>query len=46
MVNPYAIKQTNEQLDCNNQSKNDRKDPTVMAKLVTQGLYSGNNCGI
>lgn len=39
MVNPYAVKQIKE-LDDNNQSKNDRKDPKVIAKLVTQGRYS------
>ena len=35
MVNPYAVKQTKE-LDDNSQSKNDRKDPKVIAKLVTE----------
>ena len=39
MVNPYAVKQTKE-LDDNSQSKNDRKDPMVIAKLVTEGRYS------
>ncbi len=39
MVNPYAVKQTKE-LDDNNQSKNDSKDPKVIAKLVTEGRYS------
>lgn len=39
MVNPYAVKQTKE-LDDNNQSKNDRKDPKVIAKLVIEGRYS------
>lgn len=39
MVNPYAVKQTKE-LDDNNQSKNDRKDPKVIAKLVIDGRYS------
>ena len=39
MVNPYAVKQTKE-LDGNSQSKNDRKDPKVIAKLVTKGRYS------
>ncbi len=38
MVNPYAVKQTKE-LDDNSQSKNDRKDPKVIAKLVTEGRY-------
>ena len=32
MVNPYAVKQTKE--------LNDRKDPKVIAKLVTEGRYS------
>ena len=35
----YAVKQTKE-LDDNGQSKNDRKDPKVIAKLVTEGRYS------
>ena len=39
MVNPYHVKQTKE-LDDNNQTKNDRKDPKVIAKLVTEGRYS------
>ena len=39
MVNPYAVKQTKE-LDDNSQSKNDRKDPKVIAKLVTEDRYS------
>ena len=39
MVNPYAVKQTKE-LDDNSQNKNDRKDPKVIAKLVTEGRYS------
>ena len=38
MVNPYAVKQIKE-LDDNNQSKNDRKDPKVIAKLVIEGRY-------
>ena len=42
MVNPYAVKQTKE-LDDNSQSKNDRKDPMVIAKLVTEGRYSVPN---
>ena len=33
------VKQTKE-LDDNSQSKNDRKDPKVIAKLVTEGRYS------
>ena len=39
MVNPYSVKQTKE-LDDNSQSKNDRKDLKVIAKLVTEGRYS------
>jgi transposase len=39
MVNPYAVKQTKE-LDDNSQSKNDSKDPKVIAKLVIEGRYS------
>lgn len=39
MVNPYAVKQTKE-LDDNSQSKNDFKDPKVIAKLVIEGRYS------
>jgi transposase len=39
MVNPYAVKQTKE-LDDNSQSKNDCKDPKVIAKLVIDGRYS------
>lgn len=39
MVNPYAAKQTKE-LDDNSQSKNDSKDPKVIAKLVIEGRYS------
>ena len=39
MVNPYAVKQTKE-LDDNSQSKNDRKDPKVIAKLVIEERYS------
>ena len=39
MVNPYAVKQTKE-LDDNNQSKTDFKDPKVIAKLVIDGRYS------
>lgn len=37
-VTPYAVKQTKE-LDDNSQSKNDRKDPKVTAKLVAKGRY-------
>ncbi len=39
MVNPYAVKQSKE-LDDNNQTKNDTKDPSVIAKLVIDGRYS------
>lgn len=36
MVNPYAVKQTKE-LDDNSQSKNDRKDPKVIAQAGYRG---------
>lgn len=39
MVNPYAVKQTKE-LDDNDPSKNNGKDPKVIAKLVPDGRYS------
>lgn len=39
MVNPYAVKQSKE-LDDNNQTKNDAKAPSVIAKLVIDGRYS------
>ena len=39
IVNPYAVKQSKE-LDDNSQTKSDRKDPMVIAKLVTEGRYS------
>lgn len=39
VVNPYAVKQTKE-LDDNDPSKNDGKDPKVIAKLVLDGRYS------
>lgn len=39
MVNPYAVKRSKE-LDDNNQTKNDTKDPSVIAKLVIDGRYS------
>ena len=39
MVNPYAVKRAKE-LDDNNQTKNDTKDPSVIAKLVIDGRYS------
>lgn len=35
MVNPYHEKQSKE-MDDNSQTKNDRKDPKVIAKLVTE----------
>lgn len=39
IVNPYHVKQTKE-LDDNIQTKNDSKDPKVIAKLVIEGRYS------
>lgn len=39
MVNPYHVKQSKE-LNDNNQTKNDRKDPNVIAKLVLEGRFS------
>lgn len=39
LVNPYHVKQTKE-LDDNSPTKNDRKDPKTIAKLVTEGRYS------
>ena len=39
LVNPLHVKQSKE-LDDNNQTKNDRKDPKVIARLVTEGRYS------
>ena len=39
MVNPYHVKQS-KALDDNNQTKNDRKDPKVIAKLVLEGRFS------
>ena len=39
MVNPYHVKQSKE-LDDNNQTKNDQKDPKVIAKLVLEGRFS------
>lgn len=39
VVNPYHVKQSKE-LDDNNQTKNDRKDPKVIAKLVLEGRFS------
>jgi len=38
-VNPHHVKKTKE-LDDNNPNKNDRKDPRVIAGLVTEGRYS------
>lgn len=37
-VNPMHVKRTKE-LDDNHPSKNDRKDPKVIAKLVIEGRY-------
>lgn len=39
MVNPYHVKQTKE-LDDNSPTKNDRKDPKTIAKLVIEGRFS------
>ncbi len=39
LVNPLHVKQTKE-LDDNSQTKNDQKDPKVIAKLVIDGRYS------
>ena len=38
-VNPHHVKKSKE-LDDNNPSKNDRKDPKVIAALVNEGRYS------
>lgn len=38
-VNPHHVKKTKE-LDDNNPNKNDRKDPRVIAGLVTEGRYN------
>ena len=38
-VNPYHVKKSKE-LDDNNPSKNDRKDPKVIAGLVNEGRFS------
>lgn len=38
-VNPHHVKKSKE-LDDNNPSKNDRKDPKVIATLVNEGRYS------
>ncbi len=39
LVNPYHVKQTKE-LDDNSPTKNDRKDPKTIAKLVSEGRYA------
>lgn len=39
LVNPYHVKQTKE-LDDNSPTKNDRKNPKIIAKLVTEGRYT------
>ena len=39
IVNPYHVKQSKE-LDDNIQTKNDSKDPKLIAKLVIEGRYS------
>lgn len=39
LVNPFHVKQTKE-LDDNSPTKNDRKDPKTIAKLVNDGRYS------
>ena len=39
LVNPYHVKQTKE-LDDNSPTKNDRKDPKTIAKLVAEGRYT------
>ena len=39
LVNPHHVKKSKE-LDDNNPSKNDRKDPKTIAVLVTEGRYS------
>lgn len=39
LVNPHHVKKSKE-LDDNHPSKNDRKDPKVIAKLVLEGRYS------
>lgn len=38
-VNPHHVKKSKE-LDDNNQSKNDRKDPKVIAGLINEGRFS------
>lgn len=42
-VNPHHVKKSKE-LDDNNPSKNDRKDPKVIAGLVNDGRYNGSDC--
>ena len=39
LVNPYHVKQSKE-LDDNNPSKNDRKDPKVIAGLIKDGRFT------
>lgn len=39
IVNPFHVKRSKE-LDDNSQTKNDRKDPKTIAKLVIEGRYS------
>lgn len=39
MVNPFHVKRSNE-LDDNHPSKNDRKDPKTIAKLVIEGRFN------
>ncbi len=39
MVNSFRVKRSKE-VDDNNQTKNDLKDPKVIAKLVIAGRYS------
>lgn len=39
LVNPFHVKRSKE-LDDNSQTKNDRKDPKTVAKLVIDGRYS------
>ena len=39
LVNPHHVKKSKE-LDDNNPSKNDRKDPKVLAGLINEGRFS------
>ena len=39
LVNPHHVKKSKE-LDDNSQTKNDRKDPKTIAKLICEGRYS------